>query len=132
MAGIFTRIINRDLPGYIVAEESLYIAFLDVRPLAIGHTLVVPKEEVDNLFDLGDSVFTGLMLFAKKIAIGIQKVIPCLRVGMAVVGLEVPHAHLHLVPLNDLHDINFKKTRLQLNQQTFRETVKQLKTVIMN
>lgn len=131
MASIFTKIINREIPGYIVAEESEYIAFLDICPLAVGHTLVVPKQEVDYLFDLNDTVFTGLMTFAKRVAIGIQKAIPCLRVGMAVVGLEVPHAHIHLIPLHDIYDdINFKKPKLKQSQTAFYSMAKQLQDSI--
>jgi histidine triad (HIT) family protein len=130
MASIFTKIISREIPGYIVAEESDYIAFLDVRPLAVGHTLVVPRTEVDYLFDLDDAVFTGLMIFSKRVAVGIRNVVPCLRVGMAVVGLEVPHAHIHLVPLNDLYDIDFKKPKLQQNQEVLGSMAKQLQAAI--
>jgi len=130
MASIFTKIINRDLPGYIIAEESDYIAFLDIHPLAKGHTLVVPKKEVDYLFDLDEAMFTGLMLFAKRVATGMQKVIPCLRIGMAVVGLEIPHAHIHLIPLNDLYDIDFKKPKLKLSQLALSKMSKQLQATI--
>ncbi len=132
MASIFTQIINRDIPGYIIAEESNYIAFLDIHPLAVGHTLVVPKKEIDYLFDLDDTVFTGLMVFTKKVAIGMQKTIPCLRVGMAVVGLEVPHAHVHLIPLNDLYDIDFKKPKLQQSQAVLSSMANQLQAAIAN
>ena len=130
MASIFTKIIDGDIPGYIVAEESDYIAFLDICPLTTGHTLVVPKKEIDYLFDLNDTAFTELMLFAKKVAVGMQQVVPCLRVGMAVVGLEVPHAHIHLVPLNDQYDIDFKKTRLQQNQSVLNNMAQKLQTAI--
>lgn len=130
MASIFTKIINRDIPGYIVAETADYIAFLDIHPLAVGHTLVVPKEEIDYLFDLDDTVFTGLMAFTKKVAVGMQKIIPCLRIGMAVVGLEVPHAHIHLVPLNDLYDLDFKKPKLQQSQTALSNLTHQLKAAI--
>jgi len=131
MASIFTKIINRDIASYIVAEEADYIAFLDVYPLAVGHTLVVPKKEIDYMFNLDDSTLTGLILFSKKVAIGIQKAIPCLRVGMAVVGLEVPHAHIHLIPLHDIHDdINFKKPKLKLSKVVLDSTAHQLKAAI--
>lgn len=130
MASVFARVINKDLPGYIVAEEPTHVAFLDVRPLTVGHTLVVPRKEVDNIFDLEELSFAELMLFAKRVAMGIQQSISCLRVGMAVVGLEVPHAHIHLVPLNDLYDIDFQKPRLQLSESIFNETAKQLKAAI--
>jgi histidine triad (HIT) family protein len=130
MPSIFTKIINGDVPGYIVAEESDCIAFLDTYPLAAGHTLVVPKKEVDYFFDLNDATFTQLMLFAKRVAIGMQKAIPCLRIGMAVVGLEVPHAHIHLVPLNDLDDIDFKKPKLQQSQSALDDMAQRLQTAI--
>ncbi|XWN34601.1 MAG: HIT family protein [Roseivirga sp.] len=130
MPSLFTKIINRDLPSHIVAEEAHYMAFLDIHPLALGHTLVVPKQEVDNLFDLEDSILSGLMLFAKRVAIGIQQVVPCLRVGMAVVGLEVPHAHIHLLPLNGPYDIDFKKPQLQLSQAKLRNIAAQLYAAI--
>ena len=119
------------MPGYIVAEEVHYIAFLDIHPLAVGHTLVVPKQEVDYLFDLDDTTFAGLMVFAKRVAEGIQKTISCLRVGMAVVGLEVPHAHIHLVPLQDMYDnIDFKKPKLQQSQAKFSALARQLQAAI--
>ena len=130
MESIFTKIINRDIQSYIVAEESDYIAFLDIHPLAVGHTLVVPKKEIDYLFDLDDTVLTGLMVFTKRVAIGIRQVVPCLRVGMAVVGLEVPHAHIHLIPLNDLYDIDFKKPKLQQSQVMLSNMVNQLQAAI--
>ena len=130
MESIFTKIINRDISSYIIAEESDYIAFLDIHPLAVGHTLVVPKKEIDYLFDLDDTVLTGLMVFTKRVAIGIRQVVPCLRVGMAVVGLEVPHAHIHLIPLNDLYDIDFKKPKLQQSQVMLSNMVNQLQAAI--
>jgi histidine triad (HIT) family protein len=130
MESIFTKIINRDIQSYIVAEESDYIAFLDIHPLAVGHTLVVPKKEIDYLFDLDDTVLTGLMVFTKRVAIGIRQVVPCLRVGMAVVGLEVPHAHIHLIPLNDLYDIDFKKPKLQQSQVMLSNMANQLQAAI--
>ncbi len=130
MKSIFTKIINRDISSYIIAEESDYIAFLDIHPLAVGHTLVVPKKEIDYLFDLDDTVLTGLMVFTKRVAIGIQQVVPCLRVGMAVVGLEVPHAHIHLIPLNDPYDIDFKKPKLQQSQVVLSNMANQLQAAI--
>lgn len=109
MASIFTKIINREIPGYIVAENDSMIAFLDVNPVAMGHTLVVPKKEVDYIFDLDEDMYTSLHLFAKKVARALEKVVPCKKVGTAVVGLEVPHTHLHLIPLNSMEDFNFSK-----------------------
>jgi histidine triad (HIT) family protein len=112
MASIFTRIINREIPGHIIAEDSKYIAFLDVFPLVTGHTLVVPKQEVDFIFDLDDESLAGLNVFAKKIAHAIKKAVPCKRIGVAVIGLEVPHTHIHLVPMNGMGDLNFLNPKL--------------------
>lgn len=124
MASIFTRIINREIPGYIVAENEDAIAFLDINPLNEGHTLVVPKKEVDKLFDLDEDTYLKLQAFTHKVAQAIEKAIPCLRVGVAVVGLEVPHAHIHLIPLHGMHDIDFGRPKLKLSQEEF-ETIAQ-------
>lgn len=117
MPSIFTRIINREIPGHIVAEDEAYIAFLDVMPLVKGHVLVVPKKEVDYIFDLDDATLAGLSVFARKVARAIEKAVPCKRIGMAVIGLEVPHTHVHLVPLNSVDDINFAQPKLKLSQE---------------
>lgn len=110
MASLFTKIVNGEIPAWKVAEDENYFAFLDIFPVAKGHTLVIPKKEVDYLFDLDDEIYTGLQLFAKKVAIGIQKAIPCKKVGVMVLGLEVPHAHIHLVPMQSEADLlNFSK-----------------------
>ncbi|MFT7149626.1 MAG: histidine triad (HIT) family protein [Nonlabens sp.] len=114
MPSIFTQIINREIPGYIVAENDDAIAFLDINPLNEGHTLVVPKVEVDKLFDLDEDAYLKLQAFTHQVAKAIEKAIPCLRVGVAVIGLEVPHAHIHLIPLNSLHDIDFSRPKLKL------------------
>lgn len=119
MASIFTRIINREIPGYIVAENEDAIAFLDMNPLNEGHTLVVPKKEVDKLFDLDEDTYLKLQAFTHKVAQAIEKTIPCLRVGVAVIGLEVPHAHIHLIPLHGMHDIDFGRPKLKLSQEEF-------------
>ncbi len=119
MATIFSRIINGDIPSYKIAEDENYYAFLDINPLAKGHTLVVPKKEVDYIFDLDDNTLAGLHVFSKKIAKAIDKVIDCKRVGIAVIGLEVPHAHIHLVPLNGGNDIDFAKPKLQFCENDF-------------
>src|SRR5688572_23772900 len=100
MASIFTKIIKREIPGYIVTEDDQYIAFLDINPLVLGHTLVVPKKEVDYIFELEDNDLSGLHVFAKKVARAVKKAVPCKRIGVAVIGLEVPHTHVHLVPMN--------------------------------
>ncbi len=119
MASIFTRIINGEIPCYKVAEDNKYFAFLDINPLTKGHTLVVPKKEVDYIFDLDDETYAGLMLFAKKVGRAIEKEIPCTRIGVVVVGLEVPHAHIHLVPMKTMDDINFKNPKLRLSPEEF-------------
>src|SRR5690554_1349877 len=121
MASLFTKIINREIPGHIVAEDEDFIAFLDIMPLVRGHLLVVPKVEVDYIFDLEDSIYMGLHLFAKKIAIAQEKVISCTRIGVAVIGLEVPHVHIHLVPLNTMDDINFTRPKLKLSHEELAE-----------
>lgn len=112
MATIFTKIVSGEIPCYKVAEDDNYLAFLDISPLAIGHVLVIPKVEIDYIFDIEDELYTGLMLFAKKVSKAVRKAIPCKRVGVAVIGLEVPHAHVHLVPLNSVQDINFSREKL--------------------
>ena len=119
MPSIFTKIINREIPAYIVAEDEHFIAFLDVFPVAHGHVLVVPKKEVDYIFDLDDETYAGLMQFARKVAAGLEKAFPCERIGLAVVGLEVPHVHVHLIPLNTMEDITFTKEKLKLEKSTF-------------
>ncbi|GJM60294.1 MULTISPECIES: HIT family protein [Persicobacter] len=122
MASIFTKIINREIPGQIVAEDDHHIAFLDINPLVEGHTLIVPKKEVDYIFDLSDEEYVALQLFAKKVAAGIKAAIPCLRIGVAVIGLEVPHTHIHLVPLNDMDDINFSRPKLNPSAEELSQT----------
>lgn len=114
MASIFTRIINGEIPCHKVAETEDYLAFLDINPLQKGHTLAIPKKEVDYIFDLDDDAYNGLMAFSKKVALAIEKVVPCERIGVAVIGLEVPHAHVHLVPINGISDLNFANPKLQL------------------
>jgi histidine triad (HIT) family protein len=121
MASIFTKIANGEIPAHKVAEDENFLAFLDISPVAKGHTLVIPKVEVDDLFDLDDDVYTGLQLFAKKVATGIKKAIPCLKVGVLVLGLEVPHAHIHLIPMQNEADVlNFSK-KLSLSKEEFEE-----------
>ncbi len=117
MPSIFTRIINREIPAYIIAEDEQFISFLDVNPLVKGHALVVPKQEVDYLFDLDDKTLAELHVFSKKVAQAIEKVVPCLRIGVCVIGLEVPHAHVHLIPLNAMGDINFSRPKLRLDKE---------------
>lgn len=117
MATIFSKIINGEIPCYKIAEDNNYFAFLDINPLAKGHTLVVPKQETDYLFNLEDELLAGLTVFAKKVALAVEKEIPCKRIGVAVLGLEVPHAHIHLVPLQTEADISFSKPKLKLGKE---------------
>lgn len=121
MASIFSKIVRGEIPAYKVAEDEHYLAFLDIHPLVKGHTLVIPKEEIDYLFALDDQLYSGLMLFCKKVARAIESVVPCERIGMAVVGLEVPHAHVHLIPIRSISDINFSKPRVSLNNDEFQQ-----------
>ena len=112
MASVFCKLVNREIPSYIIAEDERYFAFLDINPLVEGHVLVIPKKETDYIFDMEDNSLAGLWLFAKHIAVAVKKAIPCKRIGVAVIGLEVPHAHIHLVPLNSMNDINFSRPKL--------------------
>lgn len=114
MSSIFTKIIRGEIPCYKIAEDENYFAFLDIAPLAIGHTLVVPKQEVDYIFHLDDRQLADMMVFAKKVALAIDRAVPCKRVGIAVIGLEVPHAHIHLVPLQNVSDIDFSRPKLSM------------------
>ena len=119
MPTIFTRIIRGEIPSYRIAEDDFFYAFLDINPLARGHALVVPKKETDYIFDIEDAELGNMMKFAKKLAHAIEKVVPCKKVGIAVVGLEVPHAHIHLIPINDIGDINFARPKLKLSTEEF-------------
>ncbi len=121
MASIFTRIIRGEIPCYKIAETDDCLAFLDISPLAKGHTLVIPKQEVDYLFDLEDAKYSALQLFAKKIAGAIRETVPCLRVGVAVIGIEVPHAHIHLIPINHVSDINFSLPKKSFSPEEMKE-----------
>jgi histidine triad (HIT) family protein len=126
MSSIFTKIINREIPGHIVAEDDDFIAFLDINPLVLGHTLVVPKQEVDYIYDLEDTVFTGLNLFCKSVAKAIENVVPCERIGIAVIGLEVPHTHVHLIPLRTMDDINFSRPKLNPGHEELAKVAKEI------
>lgn len=119
MATLFTRIINGEIPCYKIAEDDQFIAFLDILPVAKGHTLVVPKKEIDYIFDLPNEELQALNLFAKEVARKIQSVIPCKKIGISVIGLEVPHAHMHLIPINNIHDMNFEKERLKFTSEEY-------------
>ena len=127
MASLFSRIVEGEIPAHKVAETGEYLAFLDINPLVEGHVLVIPKKEVDYIFDLDDETYLGLMSFAKTVAAGLEKAIPCLRIGVAVIGLEVPHAHVHLVPLNDMDDINFSRKKLKPTMQELADTAAKIK-----
>ena len=124
---IFTRIINRELPSYIVCEDKENIAFLDINPLRKGHTLIVPKLQVDNIFSLNENSYNSLFSFAKRVAINMKKKITCDRIGMSVVGLDVPHAHIHLIPINSFEDMNFNKSPLKLTDEEMLKICKTLK-----
>lgn len=130
MASIFTKIINREIPGHIVAEDENYIAFLDIMPLVKGHLLVVPKVEVDYIFDLEDDIYTGLHLFAKKVALAQKRAIPCTRIGTAVIGLEVPHVHIHLVPIDTMDDLNFTRPKLKLDKEELASIAEKIREAI--
>ena len=121
MDSIFTKIINREIPAYIIEENDDFIAFLDVFPLAKGHTLIIPKKQVDYIFDLDEDTYARLWQFAKRISTKVERVIDCKRIGIAVIGLEVPHAHIHLVPINNVEDINFSRQKLKLEEIEFSE-----------
>ena len=128
---LFTKIIKGEIPCYKIDENEDYFAFLDISPLSIGHTLVIPKQETDYIFSLDDELYKGLFLYAKKIALAIEKVVDCKRIGIAVIGLEVPHAHIHLVPMNLMSDIDFKKPKLKLSNQEFEEIAKKIQKALV-
>lgn len=123
---LFTKIVKGEIPAYKVAEDDRYLAFLDVFPTTKGHTLVIPKQQVDYIFDLDEDVYIGLMAFARKVALAVEKVVPCKRIGVAVVGLEVPHAHVHLIPLNSMQDMNFANKQ-KFSKEEFEETAAKIK-----
>jgi len=131
MATIFTKIIKGEIPCYKVAEDSSYFAFLDINPLKAGHTLVVPKIETDYIFDLDDDQLAGMILFSKKVAKAIKRAIPCKRIGVAVLGLEVPHAHIHLVPMDSMEDVNFKNPKLKFTPEEFKEIAAKINSKII-
>jgi histidine triad (HIT) family protein len=130
MASIFSKIISGEIPCHIVAENETCFAFLDIAPLAVGHTLVVPKREVDKYFDLSDEEIAQINIFSKTVSAAIEKVVPCKRIGVAVIGLEVPHAHIHLIPLNSVEDINFERTKLELSQELLSDTARQIREAL--
>jgi histidine triad (HIT) family protein len=130
MSSIFSKIVQGEIPCHKIAEDDQFLAFLDVMPLVEGHTLVIPKQEIDYIFDLDPEVLAGLMKFAQRIAPAIKKAIPCKRIGVAIIGLEVPHAHVHLVPLNRMLDINFSQEKLKLSQESLAKTAELIRSFI--
>ncbi len=123
MSSIFTRIINGEIPAYKVAEDENYLAFLDVNPNAKGHTLCIPKQEINKIFDMDEELYLGLMKFSRKVAIALEKTVPCKRVGVAVIGLEVPHTHVHLIPLNEMDEMRFQN-KAKLEKEEFEALAK--------
>ena len=130
MPTIFSRIAKGEIPSYKIAEDEKYFAFLDINPLAEGHTLVVPKQETDYIFDLDDPLLGGMMVFAKRVAKAIDRSIPCKRVGVVVLGLEVPHAHIHLIPINSIHDTEFSRPKLKLSEERFQEIAEKIRKAL--
>ena len=127
---IFSKIISGDISAHVVAESVDFLAFLDISPLAEGHVLVIPKQEVDYIFDLDDETYTGLQLFAKIVATGLKKAIPCKKVGVAVIGLEVPHAHIHLIPMNRVDDMNFARPKLSFTNEELAATAEKIRVAL--
>jgi len=127
MSSIFTKIINGEIPTYKIAEDENYLAFLDVNPNAKGHTLCIPKQEIDKFFDMEEELYLGLMKFSRKVAKALEKTVPCKRIGVAVVGLEVPHAHVHLIPLHDMDDMRFQRKTI-LTKEEFEELAKAIQS----
>ncbi|MFW5822488.1 MAG: HIT family protein [Tangfeifania sp.] len=126
MATIFTKIVEGEIPAWKVAEDEKYLAFLDVSPVAKGHTLVIPKKEIDYLFDIDDELYAGLQLFAKKVAVGLKKAVPCKKVGVLVLGLEVPHAHIHLIPMQDETDVLNFSDKVKMEEDEMKELSKKI------
>jgi histidine triad (HIT) family protein len=126
MSSIFTKIVNGEIPGYKIAEDENFLAFLDVNPNAKGHTLCIPKQEINKIFDIEDNLYLGLMQFSKKIAIALEKTVSCKRIGMAVIGLEVPHAHVHLIPLNEMDEMRFQN-KVSLSKEEFEDLAEAIK-----
>ncbi|MBN2632024.1 MAG: HIT family protein [Bacteroidales bacterium] len=131
MASIFTKIISGEIPCYEVAGDERFFAFLDINPLREGHTLVVPRQETDYIFDLDDDMLAGMIVFSKKVASAIRTVIPCNRIGVAVLGLEVPHAHIHLVPMDSMDDVNFRNPKLRFTPEQFKATAEKIRNAFL-
>lgn len=130
MTTIFTKIVNKEIPCYKIAEDDRYLAFLDINPLQEGHTLVIPKTEVNYIFDISDDLHAGLWNFAKKVAKAIEQVVPCQRIGVTVIGLEVPHAHIHLIPLKTMYDMDFRKPKLTFTPDEFKVIAEKIAAAI--
>ncbi len=128
MASIFTKIINKELPGYIIDENQDFIAFLDINPLKMGHSLIVPKKEIDHFFNLDDKILEDILIFSKRISKALKKTVECDRVGISVIGLEVPHAHLHLIPINQEGDMNFTNEKIILSENEFKNLLSRIKS----
>lgn len=131
MATIFTKIVSGEIPCFKIAEDDNYFAFLDIRPLAKGHTLVIPKKETDYIFDIDDNTLSGLHIFSKKVAKAIEKVVQCKRIGTAVLGLEVPHAHIHLIPINNISDINFANPKLNFSNDELKDLAEKISNEVI-
>jgi len=127
MSSIFTKIVNGEIPSYKIAEDENYLAFLDVNPNTIGHTLCIPKQEINKIFDMEEDLYLGLMKFSRKVAKAVEKTVPCKRIGLAVVGLEVPHTHVHLIPLHDMDDMRFQR-KVSLTNEEFEELTKAIQS----
>jgi histidine triad (HIT) family protein len=127
VGSIFTKIINREIPSHVVAEDERFIAFLDVSPLAKGHTLVVPKQEIDYIFNVPDTLLADLIVFAKVVALKVEKAVPCKRIGVSVIGLEVPHTHIHLIPINTVSDMNFSRPKLAFSAEEMSEVAEKIR-----
>ncbi|RZK21802.1 MAG: HIT family protein [Flavobacterium sp.] len=127
MMSIFSKIVSGEIQAHVVAETTEFLAFLDVNPLVMGHILVIPKKEIDYIFDMDEESYFGLTLFAKIVAVGLKKAFPCKKVGVAVIGLEVPHAHIHLIPMNNVGDMNFSKEKLSPSQEELAEAAERIK-----
>ena len=127
MSSIFTKIVNGEIPCYKIAEDANFLAFLDVNPNAKGHTLCIPKQEIDQLFEIDEELYLGLMQFSKKIATALQKTVPCKRIGMAAIGLEVPHAHIHLIPLNEMDEMRFQN-KVTMSKDEFEDLAKEIQS----
>ena len=130
MSSIFSKIANNEIPSYKIAENDDFLAFLDVNPLVKGHTLIIPKKETDYIFDINDEEYANLFIFAKKVAVALKNAIECKRIGVAVIGLEVPHAHVHLIPINKMKDMDFTNTKLSPSNQEFLDVVEKIKKFI--